>query len=242
MVVMASEVGVLDIKPENIKSSGRLEPGKMFYIDTETGRVVEDDEVKEEILSRRFYSQWLKENMVELDEISRVSVTEEEKLPPLTLLKAFGYTREEAVGRLINDLVATPSLRAHAAELSYRVGHGHRVECEAKRRRKDGTLFDVSILGAPIIHGGKQMGVYAVYRDITARKKAEEALSESEARFRLMRWTLQSYQYPDYDYPTHQDAVNFDYDEGIWNNGQPDTAALYDRFGNLVSEATYEIK
>ncbi|MCX5726365.1 MAG: glutamate synthase-related protein, partial [Candidatus Saganbacteria bacterium] len=95
MVVMASEVGVLDIKAENIKISGRLEPGKMFYIDTETGRIVEDDEVKEEIHSRRFYGQWLKENMIDLDDLAHVSVTEEEKLLPLTLLKAFGYTRED---------------------------------------------------------------------------------------------------------------------------------------------------
>ena len=95
MVVMASEVGVLDIDPKDIQVSGRLEPGKMFYIDTETKRIVEDEEIKEEIYSRRFYGQWLKENMVDLDELHRVSATEEEKLDVLTSLKVFGYTREE---------------------------------------------------------------------------------------------------------------------------------------------------
>jgi glutamate synthase (NADPH/NADH) large chain len=94
-VVMASEVGVLDIDPEDIEVSGRLEPGKMFYIDTETQRIVEDAEIKEEIYDKRFYGQWLKENMVELEELHRVSSSEEEKLDLNTLLKAFGYTRED---------------------------------------------------------------------------------------------------------------------------------------------------
>ncbi len=95
MAVMASEVGVLDIDPKEIETSGRLEPGKMLYIDTESGRIVEDEEIKEEIYSRRFYGQWLKENLVELDELHRVSAGEEEKLDVRVLLKAFGYTRED---------------------------------------------------------------------------------------------------------------------------------------------------
>lgn len=94
-VVMASEVGVLDINPKDIATSGRLEPGKMFYIDTETGRIVEDAEVKEEIYDTRFYGHWLKENMIELEDLPRVGSAEEELLPTLTLLKAFGYSRED---------------------------------------------------------------------------------------------------------------------------------------------------
>jgi PAS domain S-box-containing protein len=97
--------------------------------------------------------------------------------------RMFGYSREEAIGQRINDLVATPELLAHANDLSYKVGHGQRVESEAKRRRKDGTLFDVSILGAPIFHGGRQMGVYAVYRDISDRKKTQEELEIQETFF-----------------------------------------------------------
>ena len=95
LVVMASEVGVLDIDPGEIKISGRLEPGRMFYIDTETGRIVEDEEIKEEIYGRRFYGQWLKENMVELTDLPRVGAGEEEPQPVHTLLRAFGYTRED---------------------------------------------------------------------------------------------------------------------------------------------------
>ena len=95
MVVMASEVGVLDIDPAEIESSGRLEPGKMFYIDTETQRIVEDEEIKEEIYDTRFYGQWLRENMVDLDDLHRISAAAEEKLDVKTLLKVFGYTRED---------------------------------------------------------------------------------------------------------------------------------------------------
>ncbi|MFH1684359.1 MAG: glutamate synthase subunit alpha, partial [Candidatus Margulisiibacteriota bacterium] len=86
MVVMASEVGVLDIDPKDIEFSGRLEPGKMFYIDTETARIVEDEEIKEEIYDTRFYGHWLKENMIDLEELPRVSSEESELLPTLTLL------------------------------------------------------------------------------------------------------------------------------------------------------------
>ncbi|MFH1542297.1 MAG: glutamate synthase large subunit [bacterium] len=94
-VIMASEVGVLDTPPEKIKVSGRLEPGKMFYIDTETNRIVEDDEIKEEIYDRRFYGQWLKENIIDLEALPRIGAEELESLPVETLLKVFGYTRED---------------------------------------------------------------------------------------------------------------------------------------------------
>jgi glutamate synthase domain-containing protein 2/glutamate synthase domain-containing protein 1/glutamate synthase domain-containing protein 3 len=97
LVVMASEVGVLDIKPEQIKISGRLEPGKIFFIDTEKKRIVEDDEIKRTMSTRRPYSRWLKKNMLELDSISFCSGQQKTELKEdtLTLLKSFGYTRED---------------------------------------------------------------------------------------------------------------------------------------------------
>jgi len=97
-VVMASEVGVLDIKPADILSSGRLEPGKMFFIDTEAGRIISDDEIKSKIAARQPYGKWLKENMVELDTVRQLANSPVRQFKPantLTLLKAFGYTRED---------------------------------------------------------------------------------------------------------------------------------------------------
>ncbi|MFA4905238.1 MAG: glutamate synthase large subunit [Candidatus Margulisiibacteriota bacterium] len=95
MVVMASEVGVLNLDPADLKYSGRLTPGKMFYIDTETGRIVEDEEIREEIYSRRFYGQWLKENLLDLNNLHRASVPEEIGLNTQTALRIFGYSRED---------------------------------------------------------------------------------------------------------------------------------------------------
>ncbi|MDI6731699.1 MAG: glutamate synthase large subunit [Candidatus Margulisbacteria bacterium] len=95
LVVMSSEVGVLDIEPDNIKVSGRLEPGKMFYIDTEKKRIIRDEEITEDISSKKPYGKWLKENLVHLEDLLAVSSTEKETLDINTLLRAYGYTRED---------------------------------------------------------------------------------------------------------------------------------------------------
>ena len=95
LVVMASEVGVLDIEPDDILVSGRLEPGKMFFIDTELGRIVDDAEVKETMSTRKPYGVWIKNNMLELEDLPELEETESSSEDILTLLKAFGYTRED---------------------------------------------------------------------------------------------------------------------------------------------------
>ena len=101
--------------------------------------------------------------------------------------RMFGYSREEAVGRQINDLVTSRELRSEAGQISERIRNGERVELESKRNRKDGTPFDVSILCAPIIYNRKQIGDYAIYRDITEKKKAEEARLRTETEARTAR-------------------------------------------------------
>ena len=96
MVIMASEVGVLDIAPENILSKGRLQPGRMFLIDTEQGRIVADDEIKNKIAAEQPYRQWLDQHMIELG-----NLPESEHLPEpshdtvLQRQQAFGYTFED---------------------------------------------------------------------------------------------------------------------------------------------------
>ena len=97
-VVMASEVGVLDIKESDILVSGRLKPGKMFYIDTEAGRIIEDAELKETIASQKPYAAWIKDNLLEFDDLKnevRCTKYDVRNKNILTLLKAFGYTRED---------------------------------------------------------------------------------------------------------------------------------------------------
>ncbi len=93
-VVMASEVGVLDIAPSDILYSGRLEPGKTFFIDTKAGRIIEDSRIKKELAEDRPYEQWINKNILELDDLP-VKTPKKNKTDTLTQLKAFGYTRED---------------------------------------------------------------------------------------------------------------------------------------------------
>ncbi|MCX5668971.1 MAG: glutamate synthase large subunit [Candidatus Omnitrophica bacterium] len=93
-VVMASEVGVLDIQPADILYSGRLEPGKTFFIDTQAGKIIEDSQIKKELSQAKPYEKWVKKNIVELDKLADRSV-KKDKSNVLTMLKAFGYTRED---------------------------------------------------------------------------------------------------------------------------------------------------
>jgi glutamate synthase (NADPH/NADH) large chain len=69
LVVLASETGVLDIAPENVKRKGRLEPGRMFLVDTEKGAIVEDEEIKDQVARRKPYGRWLRENKIAFDDI-----------------------------------------------------------------------------------------------------------------------------------------------------------------------------
>lgn len=95
-VVMASEMGVLDIPEENIKKKWRLQPGKMFLIDLEQGRIVGDEEIKNQLASSNNYQEWLNRTQIELGSL-RIAVGAMSPDPD-TLLKAqqaFGYTRED---------------------------------------------------------------------------------------------------------------------------------------------------
>src|SRR6202451_3657113 len=96
VVVMASEAGVLEVPPEQIKRKGRLQPGKMFLVDTVEGRIVSDREIKERLASRQPYAQWLKENQIIMDQLPQPLRTHPPD--PETLLRrqrAFGYTDED---------------------------------------------------------------------------------------------------------------------------------------------------
>ena len=95
LVIMASEVGVVDVPPEKIVEKGRLQPGKMFFIDTAAGRIVRDDEIKRDLSSSRPYSQWLKENEVKLKELPDRHVPRLEDSSLLKRQQLFGYTNEE---------------------------------------------------------------------------------------------------------------------------------------------------
>ena len=95
-VVMSSETGVLDIAPENIERHGRLEPGKMFLVNMDEGRIIEDDEIKNEVTTKRPYKKWLNENQLPLKEVPYTgNVTPTEKEDFETRMRIFGYTQED---------------------------------------------------------------------------------------------------------------------------------------------------
>jgi glutamate synthase (NADPH/NADH) large chain len=96
-VIMASETGVLPIAPELVKEKGRLQPGKMFVVDMEQGRIISDEEVKQRICSKKPYAAWLNKYKIKLEELPepRVMFTHLESDQILKYQKAFGYSTED---------------------------------------------------------------------------------------------------------------------------------------------------
>jgi glutamate synthase (NADPH/NADH) large chain len=95
LVVMASEVGVLDIDQRKVVRKGRLQPGRMFLIDTAQGRIVEDDEIKRGLAQAQPYQQWLDDGMVELKELPDREHIVFSHQSVLRRQQVFGYTHEE---------------------------------------------------------------------------------------------------------------------------------------------------
>jgi glutamate synthase (ferredoxin) len=118
LVIMASEVGVLDISPEQVERKGRLQPGRMFLVDLKEGRIIADDELKTRIATEKPYAEWLKDDIVSLEDLPDApSPHEPDHKTVLLRQQAFGYTHEdlrillapmandgtEAVGSMGND-------------------------------------------------------------------------------------------------------------------------------------------
>ena len=96
-VIMASETGVLPVPPDMIIEKGRLQPGKMFVVDLEQGRVISDTELKNKICSQKPYEEWLKKYKIKLEDLPgpRVMFTHLEPAQVFKYQKAFGYTTED---------------------------------------------------------------------------------------------------------------------------------------------------
>ncbi|CAO5241546.1 glutamate synthase large subunit [Frankia sp. AgKG'84/4] len=95
LVVMASEVGVLDIPPHRIVRKGRLQPGRMFLVDTAQGRIVSDEEIKNELATAAPYAEWLHAGLISLDDLPEREHIIYGHSSVLRRQQVFGYTEEE---------------------------------------------------------------------------------------------------------------------------------------------------
>ncbi|MCK4177861.1 glutamate synthase large subunit [Aciditerrimonas ferrireducens] len=95
LVVLASEVGVLDLDPRTIVRKGRLQPGRMFLVDTAAGRIVDDDEIKAQLAAERPYGQWLEEQQVDLEDLPPRLMLTPQHASVVRHQRLFGYTTEE---------------------------------------------------------------------------------------------------------------------------------------------------
>ncbi len=96
LVVLASEAGVLDVPPQDIRKKGRLQPGRMFLVDTVQKRIISDAEIKKQLAARQPYAEWLQQQQVTLEQLpepSRVIASNPETL--LRRQRAYGYTEED---------------------------------------------------------------------------------------------------------------------------------------------------
>ncbi len=95
-VIMASEVGVLPIKPQDVASKWRLQPGKIFLVDMKQGRIVDDAEIKGDLVDKRPWRKWLDESMIELDKLPAPGHVHQPDHDTLLVRQhAFGYTNED---------------------------------------------------------------------------------------------------------------------------------------------------
>ncbi|HEY5250203.1 MAG TPA: glutamate synthase large subunit [Acidimicrobiales bacterium] len=95
LVVLASEVGVLDIDPAKVVRKGRLQPGRMFLVDTAQGRIVDDAEIKATLAAEHPYGQWLADGQLELDDLPPRLMLTPQHASVVTHQRLFGYTNEE---------------------------------------------------------------------------------------------------------------------------------------------------
>src|SRR5690606_40260653 len=99
-VVLASEVGVLEMDQSRVIRKGRLQPGRMFLVDTEAGRVIEDDEIKGQLAAEHPYQEWLDKGVVHLEELPEAEAGTAEPAPLSQRQQAFGYRSEEHTSEL----------------------------------------------------------------------------------------------------------------------------------------------
>ncbi len=151
--------------------------GKLEGVEGVLRNITERKRAEEELQAREAYLdhfiEGAQEAIVMADNDGKAQRTNKE------FTKLFGYTQKETEGHFLDELIVPDELKESAQSITENVAKGKRVSFEALRQRKDQTLIDVSVLASPIVIGGKQVGTYGIYRDITERKKTEEQIKNS---------------------------------------------------------------
>jgi PAS domain S-box-containing protein len=139
--------------------------------------------------------------------------------------RLFGYTQEEVKGQTLLDLVVPASRKSETRFILEAIARGQKVSLESQRRRKDGSLVDVSILGMPVNAQGGQIAIYAIFRDISDRKQAEALQS---ALYRIAKITSSAGDLQNFYAAIHGIVGELMYARNFY-------IALYDRERKLLS-------
>jgi PAS domain S-box-containing protein len=134
--------------------------------------VTDRKKIEQELRKQKIYFEALFEGSPE----AVVSLDSNHRVVDLNsaFVKLFCYTIDELRGKELDDFLLPPEEQTAGRRLSYKVTHGEVIHAEGQRLRKDRRPVTVSILGAPVFIEGKQVGIFAIYRDIGARKEAEQ--------------------------------------------------------------------
>lgn len=159
-------------------SSGKMQTVAQVLDITERKKAEEKLRAEKAYLDQLFES--AQEGIVMADKEGRARRVNSE------FIRLFGYTAEEARGRHVDELVVPKSEIDKGVSITKNVAKGGSSAFEATRQRKDGTLIDVSVLASPIILDGEVVDLYAIYRDITERKRAEEAIRIRKSQLELV--------------------------------------------------------
>jgi PAS domain S-box-containing protein len=171
-----------------VRQSGRAvrdDQGKLLYYEGSLEDITERMQFEEEIRRQKDYF----EALFTHNPVAVVTADLDANVVSWNPMaeKLFGYTQEEAIGKHIDDLVARhDSIRAEAASYTEQMPKIGRVQVTTRRSRSDGSLVDVELLALPLILAGENVGFYAMYHDISERKRIERELRHQKEYFEAL--------------------------------------------------------